>query len=125
MCYSLIMETKQRHSNTSRKVRQLDWIFAWLVRTHNCCFCNKPLVEGYNPREPGKCVTLHHSAGSREEDRWDDLEYVSGMLPAHSSCHRAFHLRDRLMASGKKVDSDRMVTERANLEQAVRSAQNK
>jgi hypothetical protein len=107
--------SKKRVQPVRRKVRQLDWLMAWMVRTHNCAFCGVALVEGYDSRNPGQSITLHHTEGSREEDRWDDPEYVAKMVPAHKSCHRAFHLLERHNAEGKNVDRAKLASFNKNL----------
>ncbi len=100
------MKKAKRVLPVRRKVKQLDWIMAWFVRVFPCAFCGRPLSEGYNPRDPGKCITLHHTEGCREEDDWDDIEYVKKMVPAHCSCHREYHQRLRLSEAGRNVNMD-------------------
>lgn len=95
---------KTRVQPVRRKVRQLDWIMSWLVRVTPCAVCAQSMAKDYDNRNPGKSVTLHHTEGSREEDNWDDLDYVAKMVLCHVSCHRSYHLTKRHMASGKKVD---------------------
>ena len=107
---------KRRVQPVRRKVRQLDWIMMWFVRTHNCALCDKPLVHGYDKRNPGKSVTLHHTEGSREEDNWDDMEYVAKMVPCHKSCHRSYHLTKRHYENGKNADFSKLNAMEANIE---------
>lgn len=40
---------------------------------------------------------------NREVDDWENAEYVAGMVLAHSSCHRSYHLKKRHAESGKNV----------------------
>lgn len=102
-----------------RKVKQLDWIMQWMIRTHECAFCALPLLEGYNKREPGKSITLHHTEGCREEDRWDDFDYVRKMVPAHKTCHRSYHLLKRHAEEGKNVDTKKLALYEKNLEKIL------
>ncbi len=103
-----------------RKVKQLDWIMAWVVRTHDCAFCARPLLEGYNPRDPGKCITLHHTSGSREVDDWDNPAYVRKMVLAHKTCHRSYHLTQRHVANGKNGDTAKLAVMERNMAKALR-----
>lgn len=89
-----------------------------MTRVFPCSICGNSLNDGYDPRYPGKTVTLHHTEGSREEDRWDDLEYVTKMVPCHSSCHRSYHLSLRHKAAGKNVGANLEVME-ANILKAL------
>jgi hypothetical protein len=90
----------------------------WMTRVFPCSICGNPLNDGYDPRYPGKTVTLHHTEGSREEDRWNDLGYVAKMVPCHSSCHRSYHLSLRHKAAGKKVGVNLEAME-ANIQKAL------
>lgn len=114
---------KKRRGSVRAKVKQMDWIFTWLVRTQPCAICNGSLAEGYNPRYPGKSVTLHHTEGSREEDRWEDLGYVTGMVICHSECHRSYHLKKRHAEAGKNVDSKELGKMEKNIAKAVKRQQ--
>lgn len=107
-----------RRGSLAPKARQLGWIMEWFTRVFPCGICGLSLNEGYDPRYPGKTVTLHHTEGSREEDRWDDLEYVSKMVPCHSKCHRSYHLLKRHKESGKMLNADLDAME-ANLATAL------
>lgn len=95
---------KSRVKPVRRKVRQLDWIMQWVIRMFDCSLCGKSLVDGYDKRNPGKSITLHHTEGSREEDNWEDLEYVRKMVPCHKSCHRSYHLTKRHLEDGKNAN---------------------
>ena len=92
---------------------------AWVVRTIPCAVCGKSLAEGYNPRYPGKCITLHHSEGNRESDRWEDALYVAGMVLCHSSCHRAYHLCKRHAEAGRNTDQSALTRMEKNIARAV------
>lgn len=111
---------KKRVQPIRRKVRQLDWVMQWFTATHSCAICDIPLSVGYNKRNPGKSVTLHHTEGSREEDRWDDPEYVAKMVPCHVSCHRSYHLSKRHEAEGKKVPAGKIARMEENIQKALR-----
>lgn len=95
---------KKRKGSLAAKVKHLDWIMSWLVRTQPCAVCGGSLLDGFNPRYPGKCVTLHHTEGNREEDRWDDPSYVANMVIAHKRCHRSYHLKARHKQDGKRTN---------------------
>lgn len=112
------MATTKRRGSASAAHRQNTWFMRWMVALNNCAICGGSLAEGWNPRYPGKSITLHHTLGNREEDRWDDPEYVAHMIPCHSSCHRSYHLRRRHAEAGKNVD----MTELAVMEQNIRLA---
>lgn len=116
----MVTEKKNRVQPIRRKVRQLDWIMAWVVRTQDCAFCGESLAIGYNKRDPGQSITLHHTEGSREEDRWDDPEYVAKMVPAHKTCHRSYHLSARHAAEGKNVDMVKLARMEANVSKTLR-----
>jgi hypothetical protein len=109
----------KRRGHLAAKVKQLDWIFSWAVRIHPCAICNRSLLDGFDPRYPGKSVTLHHTNGSREEDTWDNLEYVAGMVFCHSKCHRSYHLKRRHAEAGKKVDLASLTRMEDNIRSAV------
>lgn len=95
----------RRKGSVSSKVKQLDWIMQFIIRMNPCAICGGSLADGYNPRYPGKSITLHHSIGSREVDDWENLEYVAGMVLCHSTCHKSYHLKRRHMEAGKDVDA--------------------
>jgi hypothetical protein len=111
---------KKRVQPVRRKVKHLDWIVRWLVRTHDCAICGEPLVNDFDPRNPGKSITLHHTEGSREEDRWEDFGYVKGMVICHSTCHRSFHLTLRHKESGKNYDKKKLALYERNIRKALR-----
>jgi hypothetical protein len=96
----------RRKGSMSAAHRQNTWIMQWVIRMHPCAICGGSLAEDFDPRYPGKSITIHHSQGSREVDDWDNLEYVAGMVLCHSSCHRSYHLKRRHMEAGKDVSSD-------------------
>lgn len=77
------------------------------------------MAEDFNPRYPGKNITLHHSEGSREVDDWDNLEYVAGMVLCHSSCHRSYHLKTRHMEAGKQVNEAEINLMQNNIDNVV------
>jgi hypothetical protein len=111
--------TKKRKGSLAAKAKHLDWIMAWLVRTQPCAICGKSLLEGYNPRYPGKCITLHHTEGGREEDRWDDPAYVANMVIAHKSCHRSYHLKTRHAADGKNTSLEVIAAMEGSIKKAT------
>ena len=110
---------RKRKGSLAAKTKHQDWIFTWLVRTQPCAICNGSLAEGFNPRYPGRSVTLHHSMGSREVDDWDNLQYVAGMVLCHSSCHRSYHFKRRHAESGKNVNLVELASMEANIAAAV------
>ena len=110
---------RKRKGSLAAKVKQMDWIFTWLVRTQPCAICNGSLAEDFNPRYPGKSITLHHSTGSREVDDWDNLEYVAGMVLCHSTCHRSYHLKKRHAENGKAVDAVELAKMEMNIAKRV------
>lgn len=114
---------RKRKGSLAAKVKQLDWIFAWLVRTQPCAICNGSLAIDFNPRYPGKSLTLHHSVGHREIDDWDNLPYVAGMVLCHSSCHRSYHLKKRHAENGKNVETATLAVMEANIAKAVQRQQ--
>ena len=99
----------RRKGSAASKIKQLDWLMQFIIRMNPCAICGDSLAKGYNPRYPGKSITLHHTAGSREVDDWDNLEYVAGMVLCPSSCHRKYHLTKRHAESGKAVDKTALV----------------
>jgi len=103
-----------------RKVRQLDWIMQWFIRTHDCAICAESLLNGYDKRNPGKSITLHHTEGGRETDDWTDMVYVAKMVPCHKSCHRSYHLSLRHSSEGKNVDSKKLAWMQANINKALK-----
>lgn len=115
------MTTKRRIQPVRRKVRQLDWIMQWFIRTHDCAICAEPLLNGYDKRNPGQSITLHHTEGCREEDRWDDMEYVAKMVPCHKTCHRSYHLTLRHSSEGKKVDPKKLARMEANIARTLKN----
>ena len=119
-----IMETKKkavvrRKGSMAAAHRQNTWIMQWVIRMNPCAICGGSLAEDFNPRYPGKNITLHHSEGSREVDDWDNLEYVAGMVLCHSSCHKSYHLKRRHMEAGKNVDADEVITMEENIDRIV------
>ena len=88
-----------------------------------CAICGESLAEGYNKREPGQSITLHHTEGSREEDRWDDPDYVTKMVPCHKTCHRSYHLSKQHMENGKNVDRAKLAWMERNIRNTVRQQQ--
>jgi hypothetical protein len=112
--------TIKRVQPIRRKVRHLDWVMAWMVRIHPCAICGKSLSEGYNPRDPGKSITLHHTEGSREIDNWDDPDYVAKMVPSHKTCHRSYHLTKRHVEEGKNGDVAKLAKMEANIVKALK-----
>ena len=91
-----------------RKVKHLDWMMMFITRVTPCAICGKPLNDGYDKRNPGKSITLHHTSGAREVDDWDNPEYVRKMVLAHVTCHRSYHLSKRHAEDGKSIDVKKM-----------------
>lgn len=114
---------RKRKGSLAAKTKHYDWIFAWVVRTQPCAICNGLLAVDFNPRYPGKTVTLHHTEGHREVDDWENLQYVAGMVLCHSSCHRSYHLKKRHAENGKSVDSAGLAVMEANIAKAVNRQQ--
>lgn len=114
---------KKRKGSLAAKVKQLDWIMQFIVRTQPCAICNGSLAEDYNPRYPGKSITLHHQIGHREIDDWSNLEYVSNMVLCHSDCHKSYHLKKRHSENGKNVDLEVLQTMETNIAAAVERQQ--
>ena len=120
------METKtttKRKGSVKAAHRQNTWIMNWLVRTVPCAICNNSLLSDYNPRKPGQSITLHHTEGSREEDRWEDFGYVANMVICHKTCHRSYHLKKRHAEAGKAVDMNELKTMEKNIAKAVKRQQ--
>jgi len=115
---------KKRKGSLAAKVKQLDWIMQFIVRTQPCAICNCSLAEDYNPRYPGKSITLHHSIGHREIDDWSNIEYVAGMVLCHSDCHKSYHLKKRHAENGKNVDLEVLQTMETNIAAAVERQKN-
>lgn len=118
-----ILETpvkRKRKGSVAAKVKQLDWMMQFIVRSQPCAVCNGSLSEGYNPRYPGKSITLHHLLGSREIDDWSNLEYISNMVLCHSECHRRYHLTKRHAEAGKNVDMAMLEMWEENINNVVR-----
>lgn len=105
----------RRKGSVTSKVKQLDWIMQFIIRMHPCAICGGSLAEGYNPRYPGKSITLHHSIGHREIDDWENLQYVAGMVLCHSSCHKSYHLKKRHAEAGKNVEASELALMEANI----------
>jgi hypothetical protein len=105
----------RRKGSVVSKVKQLDWLMQFIVRMNPCAICGRSLADGYNPRYPGKSITLHHVRGSREVDDWENLEYVAGMVLCHSSCHKSYHLKLRHMEAGKNVDASEIMAMEENI----------
>lgn len=95
----------RRNGSKAAAHRQNTWIMQFIIRMNPCAICGGSLADGYNPRYPGKSITLHHVIGSREVDDWENLEYVAGMVLCHSACHKSYHLKRRHMEAGKDVDA--------------------
>jgi len=104
----------RRKGSVTSKVKQLDW------RMNPCAICGGSLADGYNPRYPGKSITLHHQTGHREIDDWTNLVYVSNMVLCHSECHKRYHLTKRHAESGKNVDATALKTWEKSIKNAVR-----
>ena len=115
---------KKRKGSLAAKAKQLDWIMQFIVRTQPCAICNGSLAEDYNPRYPGKSITLHHSIGHREIDDWSNVEYVAGMVLCHSDCHKSYHLKKRHAENGKNVDLEVLQTMENNIAAAVERQKN-
>ena len=109
----------RRKGSMSAAHRQNTWIMQWVIRMHPCAICGGSLAENFDPRYPGKSITLHHSEGSREVDDWDNLEYVAGMVLCHSSCHRSYHLKARHMEAGKQVNEAEIGSMQQNIDKVV------
>jgi len=109
----------RRKGSVSSKVKQLDWFMQFIIRMNPCAICNRSLAEGYNPRYPGKSITLHHQLGRREIDDWTNLEYVSNMVFCHSECHRRYHLTKRHAEAGKNVNVELLDLWEKNIANAV------
>jgi len=105
----------RRKGSVTSKVKQLDWLMQWIIRMNPCAICGGSLAEGYNPRYPGKSITLHHSIGHREIDDWENLQYVAGMVLCHSSCHKSYHLKKRHAEAGKNVEASELALMEANI----------
>ena len=115
----------RRKGSVTSKVKQLDWIMQFVIRMHPCAICGGSLAEGYNPRYPGKSITLHHTLGSREVDDWENLEYVAGMVLCHSSCHKSYHLKKRHAEAGKNVEVGELALMEANIRKVTKSQRKK
>lgn len=111
---------RKRKGSVAAKVKQLDWMMQFIVRSQPCAVCNGSLSEGYNSRYPGKSITLHHTDGSREVDDWTDGVYVAGMVLCHKTCHRSYHLKKRHAENGKNVDATELAAMEKNIAKAVR-----
>lgn len=110
----------RRKGSVSSKVKQLDWIMQFIIRMNPCAICGGSLADGYNPRYPGKSITIHHSIGSREVDDWENLEYVAGMVLCHSTCHKSYHLKRRHMDAGKDVNASDVAIMESNIAKVVK-----
>ena len=109
----------RRKGSAASKIKQLDWLMQWVVRMNPCAICGGSLAADYNPRYPGKSITLHHTEGSREVDDWENLEYVAGMVLCHSACHKSYHLKVRHMEAGKEVDAGEVMAMEENIGRIV------
>jgi hypothetical protein len=109
----------RRKGSAASKIKQLDWLMQFVIRMNPCAICGGSLADGYNPRYPGKSITLHHTEGSREVDDWENLEYVAGMVLCHSSCHKSYHLKLRHMEAGKEVDAGEIMAMEENIGRIV------
>lgn len=112
-----------RRGSVAAAHRQNTWIMNWLVRTQPCAICGGSLLDGYNPRYPGKSLTLHHTQGSREVDRWDDPSYVANMVLAHKTCHRSYHLKVRHAEAGRNVNTEELDKMEHSIKLAVKRQQ--
>lgn len=112
-----------RRGSLAAKVKHLDWVMSFIVRTQPCAICDSSLAVGYNPRYPGKSITLHHRIGSREVDDWENLEYVSNMVLCHKTCHRSYHLKKRHAEDGKAVNMEELAKMERNIAAAVERQQ--
>ena len=109
----------RRKGSMSAAHRQNTWLMQWVVRMHPCAICGGSLAEGYNPRYPGKSITIHHQLGHREIDDWENMEYVSNMVLCHSECHKRYHLTKRHYDAGKNVNLELLKTWEENIENTV------
>jgi hypothetical protein len=109
----------RRNGSKAAAHRQNTWIMQFIIRMNPCAICGGSLADGYNPRYPGKSITLHHSIGSREVDDWENLEYVAGMVLCHSTCHKSYHLKRRHMEAGKDVDAGEVESMEENINRIV------
>lgn len=60
-------------------------------------------------------VTLHHLEGSKETDDYSKPCDPEKLRYAHSKCHKAFHLMERLEAQGRNINRKRLSEFRKNL----------
>jgi len=107
---------KKRVQPVRRKVRQLDWVMQFITATTPCAICGESLSKGYDKRNPGQSITLHHTEGSREVDDWDNLAYVKKMVLCHKTCHRSYHLTKSHAEAGKNAN----LSELARMEQNIK-----
>ena len=110
----------RRNGSKAAAHRQNTWIMQFIIRMNPCAICGGSLADGYNPRYPGKSITLHHSIGSREVDDWENLEYVAGMVLCHSTCHKSYHLKRRHMDAGKDVNVSEVAIMESNIAKVVK-----
>ena len=88
-------------------IRQARW-FVWrLASEKGCCFCGKILFHGMDLKHMNN-ITIHHIEGDYHADDYTKPAPVSKMLFAHSACHKAYHLLDRMREQGKKIDRKRL-----------------
>lgn len=109
----------RRNGSMSAAHRQNTWLLQWVIRMNPCAICCGSLAEDFNPRYPGKSVTLHHFEGHREIDDWDNMECVANMVICHSECHRRYHLTKRHAESGKKVDAGLLLLWETNIANTI------
>lgn len=112
--------SKRRRGSAGAKIKQLDWIMQFVIRTQPCAICGGSLAEGYNARYPGKSITLHHGLGHREIDEWENLEYVANMVLCHSTCHKRYHLVKRHTENGKRTNVAILQTWENNIANTIR-----
>lgn len=98
---------------TSRKkplyafVRQARWLIWRQLSAETCCFCGKNMYIGADMKHLNN-VTLHHLEGSKETDDYDKPADCEKLRFAHSKCHKAFHLLERLESQGKNINRKRL-----------------
>jgi len=99
------MAKKTRKRRVYNRTRQLDWLMWRMMSEHKCCFCAELLLTGYDPKKVN--VTVHHLEGSIHTDDRSEPAPIAEQVFAHSSCHRAYHHMERMIADGKNVDMKR------------------
>lgn len=111
---------KKRVLPVRRKVKHLDWLMMFITRTTPCAICGETLSSGYDKRNPGKSITLHHTEGGRETDMWDNPTYVAKMVLAHVSCHRSYHFIKRHQEAGFDCDVGKLRKMERNIAKTLR-----